>query len=154
MRTMKRSRSLALLVLALLGGSVLGSGVLLAEPLVGWKARWLWSSGADTFEVRDHHFGVGVEVTKPQANEGYARRIRYRDLGLVEHLRDDRAPRRAEAWVNGQLYKLKPNASGDLEVHVPSDAFHLLQPNHVTVQGYDALGNELAVFELGGCRFL
>ena len=34
MRTMKRSRSLALLVLALLSGSVLGGGVLLAEPLV------------------------------------------------------------------------------------------------------------------------
>ena len=154
MRNLKRTRTLALLVLALLGGSIVGARALSAQPLVAWKARWLWSSGTDTFHVTDHYYGVRVEVTKPQAGEGYARWIRYRDLGLVEHLRDDRAPKRAEAWVNGQLYKLAPNAAGELEVHIPSDAFHLLQPNHVTVQGFDALGNELAVFQLGGCRFL
>lgn len=132
----------------------LGGESVLAGPVHALKAQVLWSSAGEAFQLNDHYYGVGVEVEKPVASNGFDRWVRYLDLGVVEHLREDRRPHRAEAWVNGELFKLEPTGTGDFEVLIPSTAFHLVFPNTVTVLGFDDQGNELAVFEMGACRFL
>lgn len=134
------------------GPAALASG--LRNGVQSFQSSNIWAQRKPLLEINDHHFGVGVRVHNPNRSLNFDRKIQYLDLGSVENLVEDLAPFSAQAIVNGQVFDFTRNSRGELEVIVPAEAFNVLSGNDVAITGYDRIGQELGVFEMGGCYFL